>query len=107
MAASTAPALESVLTRKNWLARYPLLAFFTLAFVLTWLPALPSILFKAPFKPFQTLGAFGPLLAAVIVSAAMGRNELRMLASRMTNFRFRLGWYLLAIFGYILLYLLV
>ena len=68
---------------------------------------MPSLLFGLPFKPFQTAGAYGPLLAAVIVSAALGGDELRSLFSRMTNFRFGLGWYLLAIFGNVLLYLLV
>jgi membrane protease YdiL (CAAX protease family) len=84
-----------------------LLSFFTLAIVITWLFALPSLLFELPFKPFQTAGAYGPLLAAVIVSAAIGRDELKSLFNRMTNFRFGLGWYLLAIFGNLLLYLLV
>jgi len=92
---------------KNVLARYPLLSFFTLAIVITWLLVLPSLLFNIPFKLFQTAGAYGPLLSAVVVSAAMGREELRSLFRRMTNFRFGLGWYLLAIFGYVLLYLLV
>lgn len=91
----------------NLLARFPLLSFFTLAIVITWLFALPSLLFELPFKPFQTAGAYGPLLAAVIVSAAIGRDELKSLFNRMTNFRFGLGWYLLAIFGNLLLYLLV
>jgi membrane protease YdiL (CAAX protease family) len=93
--------------KRNVLAHYPLLSFFTLAIVISWLIALPSLLFGMPFKPFQTAGAYGPLLAAVIVSAALGGGELKSLFNRMTNFRFRLGWYLLAIFGYVLLYLLV
>jgi uncharacterized protein len=92
---------------QNVLARYPLLSFFTLAIVISWLMTLPSLLFGMPFKPFQTAGAYGPFLAAVIVSAARGGDELKSLLNRMTNFRFRLGWYLLAIFGYVLLYLLV
>ena len=93
--------------KQNVLARYPLLSFFTLAILISWLIALPSLLFGLPFKPFQTLGAYGPLLAAVIVSAALGGDELGLLRKRMTNFRFALGWYLLAIFGYVLFYLLV
>jgi len=93
--------------KQNVLARYPLLSFFTLAIVISWLIALPSLLFGMPFKPFQTAGAYGPLLAAVIISAAVGSDELKSLFHRMTNFRFGLGWYLLAIFGYVLLYLLV
>lgn len=92
---------------QNLLARNPLPGFFTLAILFGWLIVLPSLLFELPFKPFQTMGAFGPFLAALIVSAAQGRDKMKSLLSRMTNFRFGLGWYLLAIFGYVLLYLLV
>jgi hypothetical protein len=67
--------------------------------------ASPSF-FGMPFKPVQTAGAYGPLLAAVSVSAANGRDELKALFGRMTNFRFGLDWYLPANFGYVLLYLL-
>lgn len=95
------------LTRTSFMARHPLLSFFTLAFLITWLLAVPSLLFGLPFKPFQAAGAYGPLLAAVIVSAAMGGDELKALLGRMTNFRVGLRWYLLAIFGYVLLYLLM
>jgi membrane protease YdiL (CAAX protease family) len=91
----------------NFVARYPLLSFFILAIVITWLLSLPSLWFDVPFKPFQTAGAYGPLAAAVIVSAAMGSAELNALFRRMTNFRFGLVWYLIAIFGNLLLYLLV
>ena len=93
--------------RTNFVARHPLLSFFTLAIVITWLLALPSLLFEMPFKPFQTAGAYGPLLAALIVSATLGRAELKSLFGRMTNLRFGLRWYLIAIFGNVLLYLLV
>ena len=93
--------------KTNVVAQYPLASFFILAIFITWLLALPSFFFELPFKPFQTAGAYGPLLAAVIVSAAQGRDELKSLFSRMTHFRFGLRWYLLAIFGNVLLYLLV
>jgi membrane protease YdiL (CAAX protease family) len=97
----------SIQSKESFIQKHPLLSFFTLAFILTWFLALPSLLFAMPFKPFQTAGAYGPFLAAVIVSAGMGRDELTALFGRMTNFRFGLGWYLLAIFGYVLLYLLM
>jgi membrane protease YdiL (CAAX protease family) len=100
------PNVRSI-SNTNSLARYPLTSFFILAILITWLLSLPSILFELPFQPFQTAGAYGPLLAALIVSAAMGRAELRSLASRMTKLRFGLRWYLVAIFGNLLLYLLV
>lgn len=103
----TALAETSNQARITFVQKYPLITFFTLAILITWLFALPSLLFGMPFKPFQAAGAYGPLLAAVIVSAALGRDELKSLFSRMTNFRFGLGWYLLAIFGNVLLYLLV
>lgn len=92
-------------SRASILARRPLLSFFILAILITWLVSIPALLFGMPFKPFQTAGAYGPLLAAVIVSAGM--SDLKSLFQRMTNFRFGIGWYLLAIFGYVLLYLLV
>ena len=103
----TALADTSDRAQINFIQRHPLLSFFTLAILITWLIALPSLLFGLPFKTFQTLGAYGPLLSAVIVSAAMGDDELKSLFNRMTNFRFGLGWYLIAIFGNVLLYLLV
>jgi membrane protease YdiL (CAAX protease family) len=100
------PKVRSV-SNVNFLARHPLSSFFILAILITWLLSLPSMLFELPFKPFQTAGAYGPFLSAFIVSIAMGRTELRSLASRMTNFRFGFRWYLAAIFGNLLIYLLV
>lgn len=98
---------SSAQTKESFLQRRPLFSFFAVAFAITWLLAVPSLAFGLPFKPFQTAGAYGPLLAALIVSAAMGGDELKALIKRMTNFRFGLGWYLLAIFSYVLLYLLM
>jgi membrane protease YdiL (CAAX protease family) len=95
------------LAKSNLLARHPLPGFFILAFAITWIIALPPLVLRLPFKPFQTAGAYGPFLAALIVSASLGPAELRSLFKRMTNFRFGPGWYLLAIFGNVLLYLLV
>jgi membrane protease YdiL (CAAX protease family) len=93
--------------KRNILARYPLLSFFVLAVALSWTIALPSLVWDLPFKPFQTLGAFGPLLAAIIVTTVEGGEALKALFRRMTIFRFGAGWYLLAIFGYAGLYLMV
>ena len=92
---------------KALIKRHPLLSFFTLAIVISWLIALPSLFFGMPFKPFQNLGAYGPFLAAIAVSAALGSDELKSLLNRMRNFRFGVGWYLIAIFGNLFLYLLI
>jgi hypothetical protein len=96
-----------LITASNFVARYPLLSFFGLAILISWLLAVPSLFFGVPFKPFQTAGAYGPLLSAVVISFAMGGSELKELFRRMTNFRFGLVWYLLALFFYVFLYLLI
>ena len=93
--------------RQNFAARHPLITFFSLAILITWLLAVPSLFFGLPFKPFQTAGAYGPLLAAVITSAAMGGGEASALFRRMTNLHFGIGWLLLAVFGNVVLYLLM
>ena len=105
-------AIESIsnsgsVTKQNWFTLHPLAAFFTLAILFSWLIALPSLFFGLPFKPFQTIGAYGPFLAGLLASAASGREEMKSFFRRMTNFHFGLSLYLLAIFGYVLLYFLV
>ena len=93
---------------KSAISRFPLASFFAIAFLFSWIAVSPLILnHELPIQPFQIAGAYGPFLAAFIVTAAMGRENVNALLRRMTNFRFGLGWYLLAIFGYVLLYLLV
>jgi len=93
---------------KSAISRFPLASFFAMAFLFSWIAVSPLILnHELPIQPFQIAGAYGPFLAAFIVTAAMGRENVNALLRRMTNFRFGLGWYLLAIFGYVLLYLLV
>ena len=52
-------------TKRNPIARFPLVSFFTLAIVFAWFAIIPSLLWDLPFKPFQTMGAYGPFLAAV------------------------------------------
>jgi len=94
-------------TKQNPIARYPLLSFFSLAILMAWLAILPSLVWGVPFKPFQTIGAYTPLLAAVIVAAAEGNGSLKALLRRIANFRFGIGWYLFALFFYVALYLVV
>jgi membrane protease YdiL (CAAX protease family) len=67
--------------------KHPLVAFFVLAYALSWWPW-PLYAAGIPGEPFL---AFGPLLAAVIVIAlTAGRHGLRALVARM--FRWRVGW---------------
>jgi uncharacterized protein len=92
---------------RGLIARHPLITFSVLAIAFSWVTALPAVLFGAAFQPYQTLGAYGPLLAAFVVSAASdGRNGIKTLLHRMTIWRFGIGTYLLAVFGLVILYLL-
>jgi uncharacterized protein len=92
---------------RGLIARHPLITFSALAIAFSWVAALPAALFGAAFQPYQTLGAYGPLLAALVVSAASdGRNGIKTLLHRMTIWRFGIGTYLLAVFGLVILYLL-
>jgi uncharacterized protein len=101
-------ALEvSESTNKSLMTRYPLIIFFILAIAFSWVAASPSLLLGVPFKPYQTLGAFSPLLAAFMVTAALnGRAGVTELLQRMTAWRFGLSSYLLGVFGLVILYLM-
>ena len=104
----------------RFIKRHPLGAFFVLAFAGAWIISLPFLLARNGFGllpltlPLQvlpgldlfTIGAFtGPTLAAVIVTAVtLGRTGLRQLLRRIGQWRVGIGWYLLALLGYPLLY---
>jgi uncharacterized protein len=67
--------------------RHPLVAFFVLAFAITWAPT-----------PFGIFMAAGPLLAAIVITAVVdGRRGLRELVSRMIRWRVGWQWYAAAI----------
>ena len=67
--------------------RHPLIAFFALAFALTWAPT-----------PVGVFMAAGPLLAAVVITAVVdGRRGLRELWSRMIRWRVGWQWYAAAL----------
>ena len=90
---------------KNSIAQFPLVSFFVMAFLFSWIAVSPLILDPSlPVEPFQMLGAFaGPTLAAVIIIAIMdGRNGLRDFFKRYIQWRARLGWWLFVLFGILL-----
>ena len=67
--------------------RHPIVTFFTLTYAITW-----------GFLPFGSFGAFGPLVAAIVViSITQGLSGLRELGLRMIRWRVRWYWYALAI----------
>jgi uncharacterized protein len=79
---------------RSVIRNHPLVAFFILAYALSWWPW-PLYAAGVPGEPFL---AFGPLLAAVIVVAlTAGRLGLRALVARMVRWRVSWRWYAVAL----------
>ena len=95
--------------------RYSLVAFFILAFVLTWGFWIPADLasrgllsFPFPVTLAGVLGAWGPSLAGIILTAVEdGRDGLRMLFKRLSVWRVGIQWYLFVLLWPAVLSLLV
>jgi membrane protease YdiL (CAAX protease family) len=113
---TTAPAPSASL--RAIVHRHPLVAYFAIALAGTWLAILPLLLGQDglglfPYRfgeagiLFAILGTFtGPLLAAYVVTAAIsGKEGLRALLRRYGQWRVGLRWYLVALFGYLLIWL--
>jgi CAAX protease family protein len=81
-------------TITTFVKRHPLVAFFVLAYALTW-PLIPLVS-VSPLWGFPAL--FGPALAALIVAAITdGRAGLRDLLSRLIRWRVGGRWYAVAL----------
>jgi membrane protease YdiL (CAAX protease family) len=71
-----------------WIKHHPLVTFFILAYALSW--------WSVPVDGTQF--AFGPLLAAILLSVLIGgKAELMAWLRRCTHWRAGLGWYALAL----------
>jgi membrane protease YdiL (CAAX protease family) len=88
----------------TWAKKHPLLAFFALAYALSWIVEIPLALKAQELIqaeiPFWThyLAAYGPMLSAVILTIVRGGWEgLRELLGRMTKWRVNPGWWLAAL----------
>lgn len=74
--------------------RYPLTAFFVLAYLLTWW--VYPLLQVSPLLGFP--GLLGPALAAIVVVAIVGgKAGLKDLLGRVLRWRVGIGWYALAL----------
>ena len=107
---------------KQLISRHPLLAYFVLAFVGSWTFLLPIALSRGtnglgllPYSPpdiaFYSAGLLftfaGPALASLVVTAIIsGRAGVGLLLRRCVQWRVGVGWYLIAIFGLLLVPLL-
>lgn len=92
------------MTAPNPLARYPLIWYTILACLIGW-----------AFTIAHALGAgndagqfpLGPIIAALVVSLALGRQGMRRWWSALTSFRTAPGWYLLATVGPVVMIVLL
>ncbi len=88
---------------------FPLVAFFALAYALSWLILVPGGLGLLPDSVgiLANLAPFGPAVAAFVVTAlTAGRAGVGQLLRRMVQWRVGIHWYLLILFGVPLLELL-
>jgi len=101
----------------GWMKRHPLVAYFVLAYALTWALIVPIMLSQRGLGIFNLpdplllvlflLSTFsGPLPAAFIMTSVIdGSTGRRQLWRRMFQWRIGLGWYILVIAGYPLIFL--
>jgi len=88
-----------------WVKKHPLFCFFGLAYFLSWIVEIPLALQAKgiirnifPFS-YHYLAGYGPLLSALIVTGITGGSDsLRKLWNRMTRWRVKLGWWLVAVY---------
>ena len=80
---------------RSVISEHPLVAFFVLAYALSWWPWPLYAAWVVRIDPFLS---FGPLIAAVIVVAVTdGRHGLRALGARMLRWRVGWRWYAVAL----------
>lgn len=87
----------------NWLNQHAVIAFFVLAFTLSWAVELPLaasaqgwLAVPVP-SALHYLASFGPLVAALVLTAATeGRPGLRHLLAGLVKWRVGLGWILVS-----------
>jgi membrane protease YdiL (CAAX protease family) len=87
-----------------FIKRHPIVTFYLLAFVISWLGFVPQTLYSYGLFPFTSfvfliLGNGGPAFAAMIVAWLLGRGKgLRDLFAPLLRWRVRFIWYLVALF---------
>jgi len=87
----------------TWIKKHPLVAYFVLAYVISWACELPLVAVKQGWVqlpiPFALhyLAAFGPMLAGLCLTAvSQGREGLRRLLGGLVAWRFGFQWILFA-----------
>jgi len=114
---STSIPSDHAVKQGNWFTRYPLVAYFGLAFVFTWLffgpislgqnglGLLPYHLSDGVVFLFYMIATFGPLSAALVVTRMNG-GRLRDVLRPIVQWRVNIVWYLIAIFSSLIIWLI-
>lgn len=86
---------------RELLVEHPLLGFFVLAFGISWILELVAFgLFAVPEVPGIIVAAFGPPLAAIVVTRSIeGRVGVRALLRRIVHWRVGWRWYAFVLVG--------
>lgn len=94
-----------------WMKQHPLATYFILANGISWIIWSPLVLSSlgirnVPVLPYHHFfGAFGPILAAIIVTGiSSGKRGLRELLGRIVRWRVGIKWHLIALFGPVALF---
>jgi membrane protease YdiL (CAAX protease family) len=104
----------------GWIKHHPLISYFVLAFAGTWLVIAPLVLgldgsgllaYHLPdwlYLVIYVLGAYtGPMLAAyVVIATERGKPGVRAWLRRFVQWRVGIHWYLVALFGVLVVWLL-
>lgn len=80
--------------------KHPLVVFFLLAYSLTWILQIPAAVFPSWPELLSFLGAFGPVVAALIVVGLItGREGVQQLINPIKNWRVGIHWYFIVLLG--------
>ncbi len=79
---------------QRFIQQYPAAAFFALTYAISWTVWVPLALAQID-TPLYKIGAFGPTLAALLLTALLsGRGGLKRLLRPLLIWRVHVGWYL-------------
>jgi len=80
--------------------KYPLIAYFLLAYGLTWIVQIPAAIFPGWPELLTFLGSFGPVVAAfIVVGLIAGKDGVQQLISPIKKWRVGVQWYLIVLVG--------
>lgn len=97
----------------EWIKRHPIVAFYILAFMISWFGYFPQVAYTYGLFPFQSIlffviGGLGPTIAAIIMASVLyGKNGSKELFKPFTYWRVSIRWYLVAFFANAVIWFLI